>query len=426
MSKVICDICGTSFPESATQCPICGCVRPAEVVSVPDSDDAATGYVYVKGGRFSKANVRKRNQMAAQVSGNDSGDPENQGSSGKRTAGLIIVLTCVVLILACLIFFVLSQGSDGLFGLFGSEPSQTEEAQVPCTSIEIAQTQFKLKSPGESAKIELSVFPFNTTDDIVFTSSDKSVATVSVSGKIEYVGVGEADITVSCGEKSVICHVVCEEFVPETEPPTETDPPMPVIVLDRTDIIGDDVIAGAFQWPLYDALKNPDIPVSDIDWISDDPLIASVDSFGIVYAESAGTTVIRALYQGEELAFCTITVIDEAEVEGTEEGDITEPDETEDPTEPPEVSGNLTPYTQYGKTFSEGDNKYSISLNSGDYVDLFLKDANGTTVSVSWTVKEGDCTVDEDGQGVKVNGNQTCKLQAEHDGKTYVLIIFIL
>ena len=54
MSKVICDICGTSFPESATQCPICGCVRPAEVVSVPETEEEKTGYTYVKGGRFSK------------------------------------------------------------------------------------------------------------------------------------------------------------------------------------------------------------------------------------------------------------------------------------------------------------------------------------------------------------------------------------
>ena len=33
MSKIICDICGTSYPETATQCPICGCVlAPDDVV----------------------------------------------------------------------------------------------------------------------------------------------------------------------------------------------------------------------------------------------------------------------------------------------------------------------------------------------------------------------------------------------------------
>ena len=28
MSKIICEVCGTSYPSSAAQCPICGCVRP--------------------------------------------------------------------------------------------------------------------------------------------------------------------------------------------------------------------------------------------------------------------------------------------------------------------------------------------------------------------------------------------------------------
>lgn len=421
MSKVICDICGTSFPESATQCPICGCVRPADAVSVQDEIPTTTGYTYVKGGRFSKANVRKRNQMAAQAAGGaDHGGHQDQGSSGKRTVGLIIALTCAVLILACLVLFVVSQWSGGLFGLFDSEQSQAEPATVSCESIDISVTEFTLKNPGESAKIELTVKPYNTTDDIVFTSSDKSVATVSISGKIEYVGAGEADITVTCGEKSVVCHVICEEYEPVTVPPTETDPPLPVIELDRTDIKGEDVIAGAFQWPLYDQQKNAHLPVEMITWISDDSEVATVDEFGVVYAQGAGSTVIRAIYNGEMLAYCNITVIDETGVTEDPEGDITEPD----PTEPPQTTGRLTPYTQYGSTYNEGEYKYSITLEAGDSVDLFLKDENGNKVSVTWTVKEGDCTLGENGQSVKVNGEETCKLQAEYDEKTYTLFIY--
>ena len=421
MSKVICDICGTSFPESATQCPICGCVRPADAVSVQDEVPTTTGYTYVKGGRFSKANVRKRNQMAAQAAGGaeHGGSQEQQGSSGKRTAGLIIALTCVVLILACLVLFVVTQWSDGLSGLFGSDQSQAEPARVACESIDISVTEFTLQNPGESAKIELTVKPYNTTDDIVFTSSDKSVVTVSISGKIEYVGAGEADITVTCGEKSVVCHVVCEESIPVTEPPTETDPPLPEIELDRTNIVGEDVIAGAFQWPLYDQQKNAHLPVEMITWISDDSEVATVDELGVVYAQGAGSTVIRAIYNGEMLAYCNITVIDESAVTEDPEGNVTEPD----PTETSQATGKLTPYTQYGSTYSEGD-KYSITLEAGDSVDLFLKDENGNKVSVTWTVKEGDCTLGENGQSVKVNGEETCRLEAEYEGETYTLVIY--
>ena len=29
MNKIICDICGTSYPDTADCCPICGCSRDA-------------------------------------------------------------------------------------------------------------------------------------------------------------------------------------------------------------------------------------------------------------------------------------------------------------------------------------------------------------------------------------------------------------
>ena len=64
MSKIICDVCGTSYAETLTQCPICGCVRSVDVRTVSESEDdelqsAHTGgYNHVKGGRFSKSNVK--------------------------------------------------------------------------------------------------------------------------------------------------------------------------------------------------------------------------------------------------------------------------------------------------------------------------------------------------------------------------------
>ena len=64
MSKIICDICGTSYPETAEQCPICGTARPVDIQGIIPDDEPAeprSGYTYVKGGRFSKANVKKRN-----------------------------------------------------------------------------------------------------------------------------------------------------------------------------------------------------------------------------------------------------------------------------------------------------------------------------------------------------------------------------
>ena len=58
MNKIVCDLCGTSYPETAPQCPICGTAKSDTAKTKPDAE---SGYAYVKGGRFSHANVRKRN-----------------------------------------------------------------------------------------------------------------------------------------------------------------------------------------------------------------------------------------------------------------------------------------------------------------------------------------------------------------------------
>ena len=65
MSKVICDICGTTYAETAAQCPICGCARTTTAQTMADSTQPSEdngAYTYVKGGRFSKTNVRKRDK----------------------------------------------------------------------------------------------------------------------------------------------------------------------------------------------------------------------------------------------------------------------------------------------------------------------------------------------------------------------------
>ena len=66
MSKIICDVCGTRYPDTAEQCPICGRIRDtagrtAEDVLIMD-DAREESYQKVRGGRFSKSNVKKRTE----------------------------------------------------------------------------------------------------------------------------------------------------------------------------------------------------------------------------------------------------------------------------------------------------------------------------------------------------------------------------
>ena len=47
MNKVTCNLCGTSYPENAAQCPICGEVRSADSLSERSSSGT---YVYAAAG----------------------------------------------------------------------------------------------------------------------------------------------------------------------------------------------------------------------------------------------------------------------------------------------------------------------------------------------------------------------------------------
>lgn len=98
--------------------------------------------------------------------------------------------------------------------------------------------------------------------------------------------------------------------------------------------------------------------------------------------------------------------------------------DTIEPADPSAATDDLTLYTQYGKIPAEGDNLFSLTLAAGEYVDLFFKDADGNNITVIWTVMDGDCTLDKDGQGVTVNSDVTCKLRTAYNGTIYTVIIY--
>ena len=239
MNKVICDICGTMYPENASQCPICGCAKPEDANVVPaegtGADAAAGAYSYTKGGHFSKSNVKKRNKAAtkapkavaaaAAAKNADEENGDNEENSGESNKGLIIAIVLLIIAIVgmlCYIFFTYFAGD--IFG--GSDPVVTTQATVTTTG-EIKCQDLDLQVPGNEITLDkvdhawlLTVIPspFDTTDEITFTSSDPNVAMVSSDGRVTAVGAGTATITVTCGDVVKQCQVVCNI---ETEPTTE-------------------------------------------------------------------------------------------------------------------------------------------------------------------------------------------------------------
>lgn len=281
MSKIICEICGTSYPETTEQCPICGYTndfgsmisrddieapsapKAAPRTSVRGSTDdappakkapAKTGASRsaapkeapakkgsVKGGKFSQANVRKRNQAEPPRKTRAAQPPEDDDRSDRRqpresNAVLVVLLLIVIVALlavtgyiALKYFIPYVNQEETVPETVATEPAQEQEETAPlniaCTSLVLTSGgTVKLEEVGQNWLLNVIVLPIDSTDALVFTSSDETVATVSSDGKITAVGIGEAVITISCGDQSMECKVICGG-TEETEPPVEATEP---------------------------------------------------------------------------------------------------------------------------------------------------------------------------------------------------------
>lgn len=230
MKKIICDICGTTYPDTAQQCPICGYANnPAQQMGGEQPVESSRKYVgsseRVRGGRFSEANVRKRNRQTPQ---NRIQEPEEAddyfeqedvpSQSNPILVSLLVIVIVALLVVTGVIFFRYYLPNN----LPEATTESTEESTlstgestvptVPCTALAITDgaVAVELKNAGDKHLVNVMVLPADTTDELVYTSSNEAVATVNSEGRVTAVGEGEAVITVSCGSQSITCTVTCD------------------------------------------------------------------------------------------------------------------------------------------------------------------------------------------------------------------------
>ena len=254
MSKIICDVCGTAFPENAAQCPICGSAKRKNPAT-DNSGNAATesGYKTVRGGRFSKRNVRKRNKEAArqnQVKANDGAQEEKKESKGL----MILMFLLIGAVIAIFLYIVLRifgpampstpptepSGTTAPTGTVATDPTtvpttepttapttvpttdptQPVDTTIPCESLVLNSPRIELNSIVRTVAVNVTAAPANTTDKITYSSSNKSVAIVDEYGNVSAIGDGNATIIISCGEYRVECIVTVSLSDVPTTPPT--------------------------------------------------------------------------------------------------------------------------------------------------------------------------------------------------------------
>ena len=444
MSKLICDVCGTSYPENAAQCPICGSAKNAAPQSSVAEDaqqaSAAASYNYVKGGRFSKGNVRKHSSAAPSRSGRSVAERRSRDSAEEGTnKGLMIVAVVLLLAIIAVViyiatrFFLPADPSSGAnnsttttpspSGTVATAPPQTTEPStlppeqvVSCTGIQLSNSIVEITEENGVWLLEADLEPVDTTDKVTFKSLDESVVTVSDAGLITAVGKGQTTVVVTCGSVQAECLVHCSfgETEPTTQPTTApTAPPVEIAFNTkwRSEHTGkwDVTLKLGSKWNAY--VGN--VPAADITWVTDDPKVATIEN-GVVQIVGAGKTEVHAIYGG-----VTYTCIIRCNAAGGAAPAPTTATTTEPETEA--TTGTTTAIEkEYHMVVSTGSwskdvpNNHSVTINVGASFALYIKDAEGEELAVSWdALDDAICSISGNTITGLAAGNTTVAVNVE-------------
>lgn len=361
MGKIICDICGTSYPETADQCPICGCAKDmtAEALLGETLEEEITETVQErpKGGRFAASNVRKRKPRHEEYYDEDDDEEEDdedyeeeddeEEEEERSNAPLVVLLVIVIVaLLAVTGFIFVKYFMPNMMGgeettaaptTVATQSVETTEPTVPCTSLVLTSgTEITLEDVGFSWLINVSALPENTTDKITFSTSNESVAVVGEDGTVTAVGEGTAVITITCGTEQLNCNVICD-FTPETTVPETTVPEtsateasdpetgaaettvpettVPETTAPEADLpdvtisfVKSDVTSRMIGEQFYLKVNPSDLDPTLVTWSSENEGICTVDQEGLVTITGRGTTHVIAEYRGQKIE-CIVRVI---------------------------------------------------------------------------------------------------------------------
>ncbi len=401
MSKVICDVCGTTYPETATQCPICGSAKNNAEQTIAGSVDGmedSASYAYVKGGRFSKKNVRRRERggstpvsTAQRRSGGSSRRVQEDEESSN--IGLVIVVILLLIAIAAVVIYLIlpffkSEVSDPKettgSPVQTTEPSEPSFVRIPCTEILLSNAHLELEV-GATWTLTTQLAPVDTTDTVAFVSRDPAIASVDPnSGLVTMLAEGETVITAICGEITAECTV-------KTPAGGGDDPVTPgefkfEFNTRFTDDKGNGDVSLTKQGATWKAYTSSlDIDPTLILWTSDNPEIAKIDN-GIVTAVAPGTTKVHAQYNG-----VTYSCIIRCSFEVREDANDCAP------------------------------NLDDVTISVGQSFTLKLLDANGYKLDVTWLCDTDGVTIDGTKITGAVSGNHT--VYTVYEEKTYTCIV---
>ena len=345
MSKIICDICGTTYPDTSECCPICGFSNDSSV-ELPVSDyseevsleemDVNTSTAPVSARKkeiFDFDEVNMEEEPEEEYSEQDYDEEEEEEEPRHNTLAIVLLTTLIVVLLGVAAFiylryFLPNMGKDENVATTEviqemETTAETAEPTVPCQQMGMLSAAIaELNAEGQQFLLHVKAFPENTTDQIIYTSEDESIATVTEDGKITAVSEGETKIIISCGKVVMDCPVIVK-YVEETVPPT-TEETVPEETAAETTPAAEttgaeeqapqsgtnlknvtlklkqkDIKLGVYYY--HELVLDCDLKPEEVTWSSEHPHIATVDEKGNVTAVKEGTTSITAKYGDQEV-----------------------------------------------------------------------------------------------------------------------------
>lgn len=345
MNKIICDICGSTYPENAECCPICGSSREFGIENPDYIPQKMPEYIpegKKKTGMFSSAVKKAQEGLYAE----DEPDfdmpmdvlPEMDASEGSSPNAPKHRINYFVVILLTIVIFICVAVCGFLFFRFylpnnisweketevteATVPLETTEEvtepSIPCTSIVLTTGVPEITRIGQFWLLHVLVIPENTTDTLSYTSSDESVVTVTGEGRLCAVGEGQATIVISCGKEQILCQVTVNLPEEPTEDTAEaTDSAAPFSEEDTTvpteqPQANDSIILKLKQSDISFTKKGVtfqleldcDLKPEEVTWMTLDPDVAICHN-GLVTVLGNGTTRIVAQY-GDQEVYCIV------------------------------------------------------------------------------------------------------------------------
>ena len=246
----------------------------------------------------------------------------------------------------------------------------TEPEEVSVTSITLDQHNLELKV-GESASLTATVEPDNATDKSVsWATSNPAIVAVDKAGNILAVDVGTATVAASHGNLTDVCKVtVISNTIPVTS-----------VHLNKTSLSMTEY--ETFQ--LTAVVKPDNATDKTVYWSASNTSVATVNSYGLVTANGAGTSSITAK-SGDKTATCVVTVAQKVIDVTSVTLDRTALSLTEGDTF--QLSATVKPLNASDPTVTWTSSNTSVATVDSDGVVTAVKEGSATV-----TAKAGDKT----------------------------------